>query len=292
MGVENPARSQREPYPLTPAKSQRVSKRKYGEVMKKRIIAAILIGTAILTSACSSQDLDTLKKDTKRVVKVTEDIVKYKNEYKDIDVHTEEEMREFALEALKNKYGKEFAIDETYCKYNHVNGHDYNPMQLRARAYPVDDPEDVCGIRVREPNEFEDTYSVNKYNSVVAEYLKPQMDEYGVSGIVDISYPDMTGIMEDGLSAEDIIYDGNSCIRFVQITEQKEDITEYIPTIRKWLEYLYTCDFEWYFTLADENDRYYSYAGISKGDHMYTSADQWTEENLLSLIDACINLND
>ena len=118
------------------------------------------------------------------------------------------------------------------------------------------------------------------------------MDEYGVSGIVDISYPYMTGIMEDGLSAEDIIYDGNSCIRFFQKTEPKEDITEYIPTIRKWLEYLYTCDFEWYFTLADENDRYYSYAGISKGDHMYTSADQWTDENFLSLIDACINLND
>ena len=81
------------------------------------------------------------------------------------------------------------------------------------------------GIRVREPNEFEDTYSVNKYNSVVAEYL-------------------------------------------------------------------YTCDFEWYFALVDENDIYYQYAGISKADHMYTSADQWTDENFLSLIDACINLND
>ena len=39
-------------------------------------------------------------------------------------------------------------------------------------------------------------------------------------------------------------------------------------------------------------DIYYQYAGISKGDHMYTSADQWTDENILSLIEACINLQD
>ena len=39
-------------------------------------------------------------------------------------------------------------------------------------------------------------------------------------------------------------------------------------------------------------DIYYQYAGFSKGDHMYTSADQWTDENILSLIEACINLQD
>lgn len=258
---------------------------------KKLIVTTILIGMMTL-SACSKESMSTLTKDVKGAVKIVKDEAKYSDEYKDIDVHTESEMRSFALDALKNKYGKEFKIDESYCKYNHQNGRDTEPLQLRARAYPIDDPDDVCGIRVVEPNNFSDTYSINKYNPVVSEYLKPKMQEYGLTGDVEISYPYMVGIMEDGLSAEDIMNDGQACIRFYEKTEKKEDITEYIPTIRKWLDFLYTCDFEWYFALVDENDKYYQYAGISKGDHRYTKAEQWTDDNLISLIEACINLND
>ena len=193
---------------------------------------------------------------------------------------------------IRYKYGKDFAIDESYCKYGHVNGHEENSMQLRARAYPVNDPSDICGIKVVEPNKFSDTYSENKYKSVVEERLRPDMEKYGLEGAIEIEYPYMVGIMEDGLSADDVIYGPNSCIRFVDRSEKKNDTSEYIPIIRKYLEYLYTCDFEWYFTIADENDRYYQYVGISKGDHNYTSANEWTDENLLTLIDACINLND
>ena len=85
--------------------------------MKKRLAAMAVILCMMTATACSGVDIDTLKHDAKGAVKIVKDSAEYSDKYKDIDVHTESEMREFALDALKSKYGKDFVIDESFCKY-------------------------------------------------------------------------------------------------------------------------------------------------------------------------------
>lgn len=40
----------------------------------------------------------------------------------------------------------------------------------------------------KKANNFSDTYSINKYNPVVSEYLQPKMQEYGVAGDVTLIF--------------------------------------------------------------------------------------------------------
>ncbi len=222
---------------------------------------------------------------------VKESVEEYKL-HKDVDVHTEEEMRAFALECLEQKYGKPFLIDETYCEYEHFNGHEDKPMVLYARAYPEGDEKDICGLYVEEPNIFKDNYSVNYYLPEIEEKIFPEMEQYGVEGKIEIDYPLMTGTIADNLSAEDVIYDGSTRLFFYQEVAEESDISAYIPLIRKWMDFLYTCDYDWYFALTAEGDLNYQFFGISKGDYGYTSSDEWSDERIIDDIEFCMGMND
>lgn len=130
-------------------------------------------------------------------------------------------MREFALQCLEEKYGKKFVIDETYCRYKHWNGEEDNPMVLRARAYPEDDESNKFGLFVKEPNVFQDNYSVQLYQHDIEAEIFPEMEKFGLEGTIVISYPLMTGTIRDDLSADDIIYDGSTCICFFSRGSQR-----------------------------------------------------------------------
>lgn len=108
--------------------------------MKTWKIIFLLAGCLALTG-CSK---DQAKKNTQNLVRsVIEDVKEYK-QHKDIEVHTEEEMREFALQYLEEKYGETFQIDEAYCVYDHLNGHEELPMVLRVRAYAEEKAGRIC----------------------------------------------------------------------------------------------------------------------------------------------------
>ena len=203
---------------------------------------------------------------------------------KDIKVHTEDEMRAFALECLEVKYGKTFKIDESYCQYVHKDGHEEMPMILSARAYPEDDPMDLCGILVEEPNIFKDNYSVKLYRQEIEEIITPEMEKYKVNGQIEIDYPLMSGTIGDDLRATDIIYDDDTCICFYQEVDE-EDKDTLIPLIRKWLDFLYSCDYDWYFALVDKNENDNQLFCVSKGDFGYTSSKEWSDERIIDILE-------
>ncbi|MCR5608911.1 MAG: hypothetical protein K6G26_07595 [Lachnospiraceae bacterium] len=251
--------------------------------MKKKLLLLVFI-VGLIVLGCSKTNLSSAKKT---VNTIKEQVDEY-NKYKDVEVHSEEEMREFALKCLEEKYGKKFLIDESYCEYEHFNGHEDKPMTLYARAYPECEKKETCGLFVEEPNIFKDNYFVNLYLPDIEDFIIPEMDKYDLKGELDIDYPLMAGTIGDSLSAKDIIYDTNTRIVFLQPVEKKDDIQEYITIVRKWLNFLYTCDYEWYFALTDKEDSYYQYIGISKGDLGYSSEKEWTDEDLLSIMEFCI----
>lgn len=245
--------------------------------MKTWKVILLLAGCLALTG-CSK---DQAKKTTKNLVRsVVENVNEYQ-QHKDVEVHTEEEMREFALQCLEERYGKKFQIDEAYCVYGHLNGHEELPMTLRARVYAEEDAGKIGGIFVEEPNIFQDNYSVMLYLDAVEAVIRPEMEKYGLEGAIQISYPLVVGTIGDDLSAEDILYDDSTCICFYAAVEREDDPDAYLPLIRKWLDFLYTCDYMWYFALAYEGDLDRQVIGISKGDYLHTSQEEWTDEEIL-----------
>ena len=259
--------------------------------MKKKLFVPVCI-VCLLATGCSKDDVNSVKKTMRETVRSIKEEVEEYNMHKDIEVHSEEEMREFALNCMEEKYGKPFLIDETYCNYVHFNGHEDMPMVLYARAYPEGDEKDICGLFVEEPNTFKDNYSVKLYRHEIEDVIFPKMEQYDLEGEIEIDYPLMVGTIGDDLSAEDIMYDRNTCIDFFQPVDKEEDIREYIPLVRKWLDFLYTCDYEWYFALTDKENFYYQFIGISKGDHGYTTEEEWSDEQLLRVMEASISYSE
>ena len=73
-------------------------------------------------------------------------------------------------------------------------------------------------------------------------------------------------------------------LSFYWPTELKDDIHDYLPEIRRWIDFLYSLDYncDWYFAMTSEDDYNDQYFTIMKGDHGYTSADDWTDEEILN----------
>ena len=211
---------------------------------------------------------------------VTEKTSEYKK-LKDVNVHTEEEMLEFALSYLEEKYDEKFVIDKSYYKYKHKNGHEDAPMILNARFRPVSDDHLVAAFYVTEPNSIIDNYSMIKHQYDVEDYILPELAERGLDGYITISCPLIKGKVDDDITVEDIIYDEGVDIMFYQPVDPEIPMKDNLPLIRKWMDYLYTCDYEWFFSLTDENNPELLLYQLYKNDHGYTSADDWDDEEIL-----------
>lgn len=258
----------------------------------KKILFVLICAGCLMMTGCSTDEVDSVKETVGETARVVKESVDTYNRHKDIEVHSEEEMREFALNCLEEKYGKTFVIDEGYCEYEHFNGHENMPMTLRARAYLEGDENVTCGLYVEEPNIFKDNYSAKCYLPQIKEKIFPEMEKYGIEGEIELEYPVSTGTVGDNLSADDIIYDGSAQIYFYQEVEEESDISAYIPLVRKWLDFLYNCDYDWYFTLTAEGNINYQYIGITKGDFGYTSTDEWSDERIIHHIETSISSSD
>lgn len=210
----------------------------------------------------------------------------------EITVHTEKEMRDFALSSLGEKYGKEFVIDETYCKYGRVSRRDKTEkMEFRARAYPVDEPDKYCGILVTEPDSFKDNYFARLYESGVGELIYPEMEKYGVKTNIHIYRSASTQAYDDKITADEFLHQKETTIELFVPVEEEKEISKYVPAVQKWLPFLFSCDYDWYFVLHDKNDRNKRYFNLMKGDKGIESADEWTEDKIIEGIEKALRFN-
>ncbi len=255
--------------------------------MKKAKILVIAFSMAFVLCGCSNA------LSTANVAKEKVENMLNENNYKDVEVHTKEEMCDFALGCLKDKYGKEFVIDyEKFCKYKEGKDTDSGKALLKARAYPVDAPSEVCGFTVEEPNKFKDDYYAYLYKDEIKEIIDPQLEKYGLEHDFQI-YNDvqLAGLPDENITAEEFLANKGTEIWFDIPVDEQEDVNDYLPTIRKWLDFLYSTDeFDWYFSLCSKDEFNKYYFTLKKGDGMKNSSDEWTDEELLTEIDRTINL--
>ncbi len=212
--------------------------------------------------------------------------------YKDVNVRTKEEMGDFALRCLKDKYGKEFVIDyETFSRYKDGSDTDDGRALLKARAFPSDEPSEVCGITVKEPNIFKDDYYCYLYKDEIKKIIDPQLEAYGLEHDFQI-YNDvqLEGLPDEKITAEEFLANRGTEIWFDIPVDEQEDVKEYIPIIRKWMDFLYSTDeFDWYFSLCSKYEFNKYYFTLKKGDGKKQSSSEWSDEEILQEIDRTIN---
>ena len=245
------------------------------------ILLIFLLCSAFITGCSGSK--------TQRVIDIAGDAAVYVMEktsdnrkLKDVNVHSEEEMLEFAFSYLEEKYGEEFVIDKSYYKYKHKNGHEDAPMVLNARFRPVSDASLVAAFYLEEPGLIYDDYSVISHLHEVEDVLLPDFAGHGLEGMIVLDSSLITEDLDKNVTAEDIIYDDRIYIKVYQPVNRDSDMEDNLPLIRKWLDYLYTCDYNWDFGLVAEDDTDYILFQVNKDDHGYQSGDDWSNEELLS----------
>lgn len=255
--------------------------------MKLKIkILTLLLPCLLLAGCANAVDV------AKGAVESEKTYQEMKEYAKDAHVHSEEEMCDFALSCLKKKYGEDFAIDKSYYDYDHFNGHTQSSiMELRTKAYPVNDPDKVFALYVMEPNTFKDNYFQYRYKDDIAEIIAPEMEKYGLTGDFVINYPLLQGTVNEAMTSEQFLYASGTELCFYIPVEELANNEDYIPEIRKWLSYLYTCDYDWYFALCKADDTNFQYFGTTKGDNGVTSYDEVTDEMLLQQIETSIEMS-
>ena len=106
-------------------------------LLKKIInILCIVVIISIFLSGCTAKEV---------FIEIS-DLKDYNDMVASYDVHAEEEMREFALYCLEEKYGVPFELSEDYLHYGHINGHEELSLELRGRAYNRDNKDYFCGF--------------------------------------------------------------------------------------------------------------------------------------------------
>lgn len=240
--------------------------------MWKMSVIGSLLWVSILAGGCS----------------MTNDIQE-KMKYKDIEVHTEDEMKEFALESLKEKYKQEFEFVDDFI-YEHEDGEENKPMYLNGYAYVATNRELGCYFEVREPNKFVDDYATNYYEDDIKQYLKESL-KGGLSDYeIFISYNLSDRTFKPTMNFRKYLYDDNCCINYTAYVEQSEDVHTYIPLIREWMKELYKADYRWYFELHDTENKSKKYFTLYPGDNGFDSVDDWTDDYIYECI--CSNIDE
>lgn len=232
----------------------------------KPIALAFLIFSLSLT-ACSSKDVSSAIEQAQKIGHTVSSTVDIYEHFKDVEAHTEDEMKEFALEALEYKYGKEFFFTGDYFRYDHFF-RDEGPMNLWARVAAADAPDLTFTVRIQEPNSISDNYEQTLYHDDVNEYLRTHFEENGLTGDISfkISCDLRADIPQKDMSVEEFLAKKDTEILFTEYVDPVSDWESYIPIIKKWIACLDTLDFGYQFNLKDRTHEDLSFYTCSSHD--------------------------
>ena len=196
---------------------------------------------------------------------------------------TEEEMVQYAKDQLMARYGQEFEIETTDRFYAHVNGHDSNPMTLRAFAHPVSNTRERCYVIVTEPDIFKDNYFIYEYSDAILKPIDKALHDAKLKGHANVDYPASEVPLESGLDPKDVLHHDGCVIVFEQRVEDGMSPEDGAKLVREWMKFLYPLDYEWYFNLyrSSDVDPWFTLDPVDNG---FKSADDWSDDLLIKYL--------
>lgn len=197
-----------------------------------------------------------------------------------VNVRTKADMIDFALICLKERYQSSFEIEEENLTYGHKDGKKNNPFVLRAYAHPIDDVNKRFFVIVTESGECKDNYWTYMYEDEVKELVSKDMFVYDLQCDVKIDYP-VTEKPYLSLTAEELMMDKRCIIFFEPVVEDCSDVKEYVLMIRKWMDFLYALDYNWYLKMYRASDDNVVFT-LDPHDNGFHASDDWTDELIAS----------
>lgn len=238
--------------------------------MKKNLLLSSIILGCVLMGGCGmDQSLTTSKQK----------ILEFKN----ADVHTEEEMKDFALQCLKDKYGYNFEFEQDLT-YAHENGHENRPLYLNGHVHVVGNETLRCYFEVTEPNIFRDNYASNYYKEDIIAYLTDKIGDMPSAYEIEVTNRISNTVFDPNMDFKDFLYQCDCEVSYTAYVPATDDPHEYIPIIRKWMDVMYNADYDWYFELHDIQDKDLCYFTLHPGDNGYDSTDDWDDETIYNYI--------
>ena len=201
--------------------------------------------------------------------------------YKDVNVSTEEDMKAYALERLEEKYKQAFEIEEIFV-YGHQDGEEDMPMYLNGKVHVVGNESLYCCFSVTQPHLFTDNYEMNYYKEDIIKYAKESIKGVSDDYKIQIDHSLTAKVYDSKMDYKEYLYDGLCCIRYTVCVEDSEDYHTYIPMIRKWMDALYTLDYEWFFEVCDKDGQWYF--TLDPGDNGFDSSDDWDDKMIYESI--------
>ena len=239
--------------------------------MKKSLVILTLTLSCILIGGCGMDH---------KIVEDTINKLKEESKYKDVEVHTEEEMKDYALLRLKEKYNKEFEFEEDL-RYRPEND---DIMCLNGHAHVIGDEELRCYFGVTEPNQFRDNYASNYYKEDIKKYLEPTLKNISSEYEISVGYDINSKVFDPEMDFKKYLYNDKCEIYYTAYVKEVSDYHQYIPIIREWMEVLYKADYKWYFELHDIDDKDKYYFTLDPGDNGFNSPEDWKDELIYKYI--------
>lgn len=116
------------------------------------------------------------------------DAIRDEQTYEDVEVYSEEEMREYALERLKNKYGEDFEFEEEGLKYGYWDKERKDFLYMTGWVHVIGDEEKRCVFKVKEPNDFSDNYEINYYKEEIDSYIRNEWSDLDSDYKIEIDH--------------------------------------------------------------------------------------------------------
>ena len=206
---------------------------------------------------------------------------KQMNEEKSL--YTENDMVEYALARLEEKYHVTFEIEPDGRMFGHQDGNEKKPLNLRAYGHPVGNEEERFFVIVTESGGFRDNYWVFEYQNEVAELVKKDLEAFDLEADIEVDYPATEEKPAADLTAQQLIYDPECILFFEPQVDDQETQEGYVPVIRQWMRFLYGLDYNWYLEVHRKSDQALLFT-LDPGDNGFKSEEDWSDERIAEYI--------
>ena len=200
---------------------------------------------------------------------------------------TEEDLAKRAEETLKERYGIDFVIEEENRVFSQKNGTTGSPSTLRAYAHPKKKEKARFYVIVEEKGPCRDNYSALARKDDVEDLVSDRMMDAGLTSDVTLTYSATEEPIPDWMTAEDILYDGRCTMYFEPELEDEDSPEGYVGEIRKWMDFLYPLDYNWYMEVKRKSDGEVIFT-LDPHDNGFTESGDWKDSLIAGYVEDCL----
>ena len=199
---------------------------------------------------------------------------------------TEDDLIDAAAGILKERYGKDFVIEEEGRTFTRGDGRGSGVSVMRAYAHPKDDSSDRFYV-IAENGRCRDNYSALERRDEVEKLMNDAASAAGLTADARMTYSATETPIPPQMTAEEILLDDRCVIRFEPELADEETPEGYVDEIRKWMDFLYRLDCRWYMEAKRKSDGEVIFT-LDPGDDGFSGSGDWSDSLIAEYVEDCL----